>query len=451
MKDYKEMTKCVLEARDEYEKKKNKRNAQIKKYVPVISCMCLSFVICFTVWNKTRDFEVNTSTSELSGEISNVTLYESETENSAVLPVTDARTVPESSSTSNSSKTDYTVNEHTEITKPQTEVYTNQLSGNNIYTFSNYINETISILQKEDDCELIVGSDLFMTPSAKFADLLLPGTSVFEGNNIALPWTFGSYVLHNTKAIEPLFGCQFEYEWIKLVAKNLGLYDEFTAGHESVDEWLEACYNETRKIEPELPEYEVFKARGGHVYEDQKHVVAYEKQIKEGIPFPTPSGKIEIFSPRLYDMNNPEEIPGIPKYTPCVEGPSDPLIEKYPLQLIGYHTKRRCHSVHDNNDYMEQLDPPAIWIHPEDAKDRNIVDGEMVQVFNDRGIVQIPAKVTTRIMKGVIAMSQGGWYTPNEEGIDTRGSINVLTLTHKPSPLAKGNPQHTNLADVRKL
>lgn len=128
------MTKCVLEARDEYEKKKNKRNAQIKKYVPVISCMCLSFVICFTVWNKTRDFEVNTSTSELSGEISNVTLYESETENSAVLPVTDARTVPESSSTSNSSKTDYTVNEHTEITKPQTEAYTNQLSGNNIYS-----------------------------------------------------------------------------------------------------------------------------------------------------------------------------------------------------------------------------------------------------------------------------------------------------------------------------
>jgi anaerobic dimethyl sulfoxide reductase subunit A len=47
-------------------------------------------------------------------------------------------------------------------------------------------------------------------------------------------------------------------------------------------------------------------------------------------------------------------------------------------------------------------------------------------------------------------MSQGGWYTPDKDGIDRRGSINVLTSSAYPTPLAKGNPQHTNLVEVAK-
>jgi len=149
-------------------------------------------------------------------------------------------------------------------------------------------------------------------------------------------------------------------------------------------------------------------------------------------------------------LDNPEEIGGVPIHFRTVEGPEDPLREKYPLQMVGYHTKRRCHSIHDQNPLMEELDPPAIWLHPVDANNRSIADGEIVEVFNDRGVVRLPAKVTDRIVQGVCAMSQGGWYTPDEKGVDIRGSINVLTLTHKPTPVAKGNPQHSNLVDVRK-
>jgi anaerobic dimethyl sulfoxide reductase subunit A len=65
--------------------------------------------------------------------------------------------------------------------------------------------------------------------------------------------------------------------------------------------------------------------------------------------------------------------------------------------------------------------------------------------------VQIKASVTERIVSGVVGMAQGAWYTPNKDGIDIRGSINVLTSTHRPSPLAKGNPQHTNLVEVAKM
>jgi anaerobic dimethyl sulfoxide reductase subunit A len=63
--------------------------------------------------------------------------------------------------------------------------------------------------------------------------------------------------------------------------------------------------------------------------------------------------------------------------------------------------------------------------------------------------MRIPAKVTKRIVRGVIAVSEGGWYKSGKDGADLGGSINVLTMSDKATPLANGNPQHTNLADVR--
>jgi anaerobic dimethyl sulfoxide reductase subunit A len=174
-------------------------------------------------------------------------------------------------------------------------------------------------------------------------------------------------------------------------------------------------------------------------------------QIRDPVnhPFKTPSGKIEIFSPRIYNLKRPHEILSIPGYVPPPEGPQDPLREKYPLQLIGYHTKKRTHSTHDANPWLDAMDPQRLWIHPEDANDRGLQDGELAEIFNDRGRVRIPVFVTTRIIRGVVAMSQGGWYTPDSSDTDIRGCINVLTSI-KPSPFARGNPQHTNLVEVKK-
>ena len=73
-----------------------------------------------------------------------------------------------------------------------------------------------------------------------------------------------------------------------------------------------------------------------------------------------------------------------------------------------------------------------------------------MNVYNDRGAIKIPAKVTGRIMAGVVAVSEGGWYTPDSRGVDMRGCINTLTMSHKATPLAKGNPQHTNLVQIKK-
>ena len=96
---------------------------------------------------------------------------------------------------------------------------------------------------------------------------------------------------------------------------------------------------------------------------------------------------------------------------------------------------------------LEMLDPQSVHIHVEDAVARGIRDGDMVRVYNDRGSCVLPAKVTEYIARGVVSMAQGAWHTPDERGEDHRGSINNLTSL-EPSPLAKGNAQHTNLVEI---
>jgi anaerobic selenocysteine-containing dehydrogenase len=61
----------------------------------------------------------------------------------------------------------------------------------------------------------------------------------------------------------------------------------------------------------------------------------------------------------------------------------------------------------------------------------------------------VPVYVTDEIVPGSVALAQGAWYEPDETGRDLAGCINVLTSL-EPTPLAKGNGQHTNLVEVEK-
>lgn len=311
------------------------------------------------------------------------------------------------------------------------------------------INETRRILREPGKLDMLILSDLFMTPSAKFADILLPGISFFEMDNIPAPWADDDYLLYNHQITSPLFGGRFEYYWIREVAETMGLREEFDAGHDDAESWLRDVYEACRRTETEMPDFDTFKENSCFVFKERKPKVNFLDNIEKGVPFDTPSGKIEIFSKTLYDLNRPEEIPGTPRHIYCAEGPEDTLRQKYPLQLIAFHTKRRCHTQHEENPLLQELDPTALWINPADAAERNIRDGQTVEVFNDRGVMRISAKVTKRISRGVIAVSEGGWYNMDEDDADRGGSINVLTMSDKATPIANGNPQHTNLADVR--
>ena len=325
------------------------------------------------------------------------------------------------------------------------------LASNTLINQHGDINRTAKLLKDTSKCEFIVCSDLFMTASAKFADLLLPGISMFEEENITKPWKFTEFLGFNNKVIEPLYECKTEYEWIRELAKGIGLEEEFTEGRD-YSQWMSYIYEDLRTSEPELPEYDEFREKGIYKFEEGHYPISFEKEVKDPVhyPFPTPSGKIELFSAKLWKTPMKDFMPPIPRYVAPPEGPQDPLTKRFPLQLSGWHSKCRTHTVHDNNLNLRKLDPQKLWIHPEDAAARSINDGDMVLVYNDRGQVKIPAKITDRVAKGVTTLSQGTWYTPDENGVDTRGSINVLT-SQRPTPFARGNGQHTNLVEVQKI
>ena len=324
------------------------------------------------------------------------------------------------------------------------------LAGNCLINQHGDINRTAEILRDTSKCEFIVCSDLFMTASAKFADILLPGVSALERNDISMPWQYGDFLGFAHKVVEPLGECRLEYDWLTEVAEKLGLWEAFTEGR-TADGWLEHIYNDLRSRETELPPYEEFSKGGVFHYQNNPRFTAFEQECLNPTehPFPTKSGKIELFSETVYRTQYRDFFPPIPRYVEPPEGAADPLRKKYPLQLIGWHTNRRAHSIHDNNRELDKVEPQRLWMHPSDAASRGIADGDKVVIWNDRGETHTPVKITDRIMEGVAALAQGAWYTPDTNGTDTAGSINVLTSLH-PTPYARGNPQHTNLVEVRK-
>jgi len=323
------------------------------------------------------------------------------------------------------------------------------LAGNALINQHGNIHYTEEVLKDTSKCEFIVCSDVFLTPSAKFADVVLPSVSFFELNNITTPWVQGNFIGAVNKIIEPLGECRFEYDWLKEIARRLDLYDSYTEGHNTADEWVEDLCNDLRFQHPELPSYKDFREKGIYRWENLPTQVAFEQQREDPsrFPFPTPSGKIEIFSPTLFELDRRDVIPGIPKYVPAVI--QNMSLSDTSLQIVGYHTKRRCHSIHDSNKRMEHLDPQTVHMNPLDAENRNISSGDLVVVENSFGSMKIKAVVSEDIMPGVAAIAQGAWYTPDDRNIDIRGNINVLT-TDDATPLAHGNPQHTIFADIRK-
>ncbi len=315
------------------------------------------------------------------------------------------------------------------------------------------VNRSAKILKDESLVEFIAFQDQFMTPSGRFADLVLPVCTQFEVWGLQDGWKYGDEVIINPKIYDPPYETKSDYQICAEISERLGIAEEYTQGRDE-KEWIEWAINRYRNTRfPEIPSLDELQKENTGVYSvpirNPKVAFADFRRDPENNPLNTPSGRIEIFSRQLYDMGKPDEIPPVPKYIQEWESPFGEESRRYPLQALGHHYMPRVHSTHDQIDWLEEAFPQRVFMNPIDAQERGIKSGDEVRVFNDRGEMVIPCRVTKKIMPGVINIPQGAWWEPDENGVDRRGCVNVLT-SHKWTPLAFGNAQHTIMCQVGK-
>lgn len=320
------------------------------------------------------------------------------------------------------------------------------------------INRTLEILADESLCEMIVAIDNQMSVSAHYADIVLPDTTSAEQLDLAVQGSAGNlgYTILANRAIEPLYDSRPVYEQMAGIARELGVWEQFTEGR-SQEDWVRWLLDESRRAIPDLPSFEQLMEQGIWRKQLPSHVPLQDfRADPERHPLPTPSGKIEIFSSNLYRMSRTwptepgQEIHPLPVFARTREMPGDPLQVRYPLQCIGHHDRQRTHSTYGNSPWLKEAHPHRVWINPVDAERRGISSGDQVQIWNDRGELQVEAFVTVRIAPGVVSVPQGAWYRPVVEGgLDVGGSVNVLT-SQVPTAYAKANGQHSALVEVRR-
>ncbi len=270
-----------------------------------------------------------------------------------------------------------------------------------------------------DRVEFLVAQDHFLTPTARYADIVLPATTFWERNDVHTPWSgAGHYAIYMAQAIEPMYECRNDIDIFADLAARVGI-----AGYN--DKTEEAWLRELTK--DAVDDFDAFAGEGLARFAPPRDSVAFAAQIRdpERHKFNTPSGKIEIYSTSLAAKPDPYglgPISAIPTWRDPFEADT-----RYPLKLCTPKSRARTHSIHDNQPLLSRVDRDDVWLHPEDAYSRGIVDGDLVRVFNARGGTVLPARVTSRVAQGVVSIKEGAWFTPDAAGGDTKGCANVLT------------------------
>lgn len=267
--------------------------------------------------------------------------------------------------------------------------------------------------------EFMVVEEQFMTPTAKFADIILPVATFLERNDIT-PGVGMPFIGKVNRVVEPLGETRPPYRIAADLADKMGIEGYLNKTEEEI--------LKERAHQSGIYDYNRFKKRAIYRLNMLAPQVAFKKEIEDPAknPFRTASGKIEILSQQWAHLGI-SGLPSLPTYLQGDESAGDLLARRYPLQLITTHMKRRALSQFENIPWLREVQQHSLLINSADARARRISDGDMVRVFNDRGEIAVPAKVTERIMPGVVDLPHGAWYSPDANGLDRGGCANVLT------------------------
>lgn len=266
---------------------------------------------------------------------------------------------------------------------------------------------------RRDDLFTVV-HEQFLTDTARHADYVLPSTTELEHWDLFGSWGH-TYVTLNQPAIPPVGEAISPSQLFRRLAARMGLDDPYlqTSDEEMIRAALASDHPSLRGAN-----FERLLATGWAPLNLPDPWLPYAQGN-----FPTPSGKCEFSSPGLATRG----LDPLPAYLPARESlhGDQALVARYPLMLLT--PKSALHflnsSYADSPRSLRAEREPVLDIHPEDATPRGIAEGDRVRVVNDRGVVELAARVGDRVRPGVVAMPSGWWASHSPGG----SSANALT------------------------
>ena len=293
---------------------------------------------------------------------------------------------------------------------------------------------------RREDLFTVVHEQLF-TDTTDYADIVLPATTFFEHKDFQ--GTYGHYYVQLSQpAIAPVGEARSNVTLFRQLAQRMGFTEScFNDSEEDmIDQalsgtnapWLEGITHENLESQHSIRLKFPQEQDGG----------AFQPFVSEEW-FRTPSGKAEFYSETLAAQGHDP----LPDYVAADESRHSPLARKFPLELLPRKNDNFMNSTFaglPSHRAIEAAHLGVLEMHPEDAAARGIVDGDAVEVFNERGKIPLRAKVATTVPAGVAA-SRLGWNKLTRDGQGVN-SLTSETLTD----LGGGPTFYSTLVEVRR-
>ena len=257
------------------------------------------------------------------------------------------------------------------------------------------------LAQGMNKLDLIVVVDLFLTDTARIADIILPATSMFEYYDLITGYGH-SYIQLQQKLIEPPGECKHESEMYRLLGKKFGFnLDYLPENNLSTIEKIISSSNLNVDID-ELREKPYLHSN-------------YQEIAFSDLKFNTPTQRIEFFSQRMRDRWG--EAP-LPTYNEPLENKysSPSIYNKYPLSLISSHAYNKMNSQFSDISILKE--EPFVCINPRDAAKRGINENNRVKVYNERGNLVLKAILTEKVTSGIVHTYFGWWGGVHQANIN---------------------------------
>jgi biotin/methionine sulfoxide reductase len=310
--------------------------------------------------------------------------------------------------------------------------------------------------------ETIIFNEQFWTPAAKMADIVLPATTGLERDDIGYARR-EPYLIAMKKAREPIGEARDDYWIFSEITRRLGTDDVYTEGRDTM-QWLAHMHEESRqksaKVGVPFPSFEEFWEAGIAEAKGENRepvMLARFRADPAANPLKTPSGKIEIFSEKIASFGY-DDCPGHATWLEPIEWLGSKKAERYPLHMLSDQPTDKLHSQLDHSPHAKATKVKGrqpVTLHPDDAAARGIAEGDMLRVFNDRGACLAAAQLSDRIRRGVVRLSTGAWFDPEDQGsnrpLEKHGNPNALTLDIGASKLSQGCIAQTCLVEIERF